>query len=211
MRHAGLGGRPSVVVGVVLILVVGVVGMIESRAPLGAALSVGEVELVSTGSGGAPTNAHATSRIALSQNGRYALYRNTGEALYWQDLEADPPVVVVVNRNLDGNVVSGSEPAISGDGCTVAFVSGDSRLVVGDTNGRTDVFVRPMCPTPGAIERVSVGPGGVEVTDRGSGNPALSGDGTVVAFRSDSAQIVPDSEGMSGRTDDVFVRDLDTG
>ncbi len=177
------------------------------------AIERGETELVSVGSGGAAAQVNAVQRLALSGNGRFVLYRDSGEGLIWQDLVGSPSSAVLVNRNLDNNVVSGAQPAISSDGCMVAFVSTDSRLVAGDTNGRQDVFVRRMCPTMGPIERVSLGPGGVQVTDASSGGPVLSGDGSTLAFLSTSTQIVPGMEDSSARfsTEDVFVRDLATG
>ena len=56
--------------------------------------------------------------------------------------------------------VPSSEPAISGDGRYVAFMSLADNLVPGDTNESTDVFVRDM--VTGTTERVNVGPGGVQ-------------------------------------------------
>jgi hypothetical protein len=73
------------------------------------------------------------------------------------------------------------EPAISADGRFVAFASGGSNLVAGDTNGHTDVFVRDRVAQ--VTRRVSVGPDGQQA-NRGSRDPAISADGRFVAFSS---------------------------
>jgi Tol biopolymer transport system component len=70
-----------------------------------------------------------------------------------------------------------SEPAISADGRFVAFASEATNLVPGDTNGASDIFVRDT--RDGLTTRVpllSTGPSGAAC------QPALSGDGTTVAF-----------------------------
>jgi hypothetical protein len=84
-------------------------------------------------------------------------------------------------------------PAISADGRYVAFSSNASTLVSNDTNGRQDVFVRDC--VAGVTERVSVSSGGVE----GDGHSywcRISGDGSKVAFRSGSSNLV--AEGNNG-------------
>jgi hypothetical protein len=61
--------------------------------------------------------------------------------------------------------------------------------------------------TPATIERVSVGPNGVE-GNNDSLFPAISAHGRFVAFESDAANLEPnDTNGSS----DVFVRDRQTG
>ena len=97
------------------------------------------------------------------------------------------------------------QPAISGDGHVVAFVSAATNLVPGDTNGQADVFVhdRPS----GTTERVSVNSAGAE-GDGSSERPTLSADGRYVAFSSSATNLVPgDTNGQS----DVFVHDRRTG
>jgi Tol biopolymer transport system component len=59
----------------------------------------------------------------------------------------------------------------------------------------------------GTTERVSVGPGGVQASEF-SGIPALSASGRFVAFASVASNLVP---GDTNDTDDVFVRDRQTG
>ena len=80
-----------------------------------------------------------------------------------------------------------------------------SNLVVGDTNGNVDVFVRDL--VLGVSTRVSVDSAGVQGND-GSRPPAISADGRFVAFTSTASNLVP---GDTNGIEDVFVKDLQTG
>src|SRR5258705_84014 len=114
---------------------------------------------------------------------------------------------------------------LSDDGTKVVYSSAADNLVDGDTNGHTDIFLTtltpgtpPTPPNPGAggapanpgvspavvsTVRISVGPGGVEGNGDSPG-PAITGDGTKVAFTSNSTNL-----GTShAKGDDVFVRKL---
>lgn len=97
------------------------------------------------------------------------------------------------------------EASLSRDGRFVAFTSGATNLVPGDTNGRDDIFVRDL--QSGATTRVSVGAGGVQGT-RDSRTPAISGTGRYVAFVSEAPEF---AAGDTGTTPDVFVHDRQTG
>jgi Tol biopolymer transport system component len=104
---------------------------------------------------------------------------------------------------VQGNGESGLDgiATISADGRFLAFTSSASNLVPGDTNGVYDVFVHDR--RWGTIERVSVGPGGVQ-GNRESGAATISADGRFVAFDSSASNLVP---GDTNDEDDVFVRD----
>ena len=94
-------------------------------------------------------------------------------------------------------------PSISDDGRSVAYLSGATNLVVGDTNGWQDVFVYDG--QSGTTTRVSVGPGGAQ----GNGdslNPAISADGRWVAFISLSSNLVV-VDTNDAADFDVFVHD----
>ncbi len=92
--------------------------------------------------------------------------------------------------------------AISGDGRFVAFRSAATNLVPGDTNGKTDVFVRDRWT--GAVERVSVSSSGAQ-GDGDSSDPALSNDGRYVAFASHANNLVTDVPANTSR--DIFLHD----
>ncbi len=93
-----------------------------------------------------------------------------------------------------------TQPVMSLNGRFVAFVSTATNLVPGDTNGVGDVFLRDL--QLGTIERVSVGPGGVECTHSCS-YPAVSDDGRYVAFNTATALVASDTNNAL----DVYLRD----
>lgn len=95
-------------------------------------------------------------------------------------------------------------PAISADGRFVAFTSVASNLVVGDTNGEPDVFVRDRLARK--TTRVSIGPGGHE-GNAGSADPSISPGGRFVAFASRAGNLVP---GDGDGTPDLFVHNRRT-
>jgi Tol biopolymer transport system component len=113
------------------------------------------------------------------------------------------PGMRVVSRG-PSNPGSGSSysPSISADGRIVAFDSEAADLVAGDTNGKSDVFLRNV--NREVTIRASVG----NDVAQGSGDsqrPSVSGEGRAVAFDSSSTSLVPgDTNGYL----DVFVRDL---
>jgi len=96
--------------------------------------------------------------------------------------------------------------SISPDGNWVVFTSAASNLVGDDFNDSEDVFIKDVAS--GQIQRVSEGPGGLEASGfqtEPTAPPAVSADGRVVTFASDSSNLLGagDRNGVS----DVFVRD----
>src|SRR5882762_9285321 len=92
---------------------------------------------------------------------------------------------VTTRVSTDSNGTEGNNQSyyssISADGTKVAFESYASNLVDGDTNGTWDVFVKDL--TTGVTTRVSTDSNGVQ-GDSDSFNPAITPDGTKVAFES---------------------------
>jgi Tol biopolymer transport system component len=99
-------------------------------------------------------------------------------------------------------------PAISADGGIIAFYSQATNLVVDDTNGMPDAFVRDL--ETGVTERVSVDTAGREMANGANlaDAPAISADGRFVAFVSGDPEL---SAGDTGDDYDVFLRDRQTG
>jgi hypothetical protein len=95
-------------------------------------------------------------------------------------------------------------PSINGDGSTVAFTSFATNLVADDTNLMPDVFIHDR--QAGVTERVSVSTEGAE-GDLPSVNAAISADGSVVVYISDSNLVPEDTNGRG----DVLVRDVQAG
>src|SRR5262245_18928628 len=112
--------------------------------------------------------------------------------------------VSVATSGAQGNDYSGSQ-AVSSDGRFVAIWSRASNLVPGDTNGKSDVFVRDRLS--GTTELVSValagGPGNGDTI-----GAAMTPDGRYVAFQSLADNLVA---GDTNGTEDIFVRDRLTG
>lgn len=120
----------------------------------------------------------------------------------------------------DGNTDSGvAQVSMSGDGAVVAWTSTAARMVAGDTNEASDVFVMDLRRR--TVQRASVSSTGAQQEEPGveeaqpqfgsfaSVNHSLSvsADGRRVSFDSRAANLVPgDTNGRS----DVFVHDLVT-
>jgi Tol biopolymer transport system component len=101
----------------------------------------------------------------------------------------------------EANGASGA-PSISADGRLVAFHSLATNLVSGDTNMVSDIFVRDRLTQ--STERIC----GTVQADGFSITPAISADGTVVAFASAATNLVPGD--TNGRVD-IFTCDRTTG
>jgi Tol biopolymer transport system component len=172
-------------------------------------------ELVSVSSSGEQGNG-GSAPSAISADGRYVAFSSDASNLVAGDTNGTEDVFVrdrelgttermsVSSTGQQGNDES-FEPAISANGRYVAFTSGASNLVAGDTNGNWDVFVRDR--KLDTTKRVSVSSSGREGNGT-SWQPAISADGRYVAFISRAKNLVP----RDPKWYDVFVRDrkLDT-
>ena len=94
---------------------------------------------------------------------------------------------------------SSESPSISADGRFVAFTSGASNIVPGDTNSRRDIFVRDTLTN--TTTRVSVDSAGNQ-RNIDSYSPSISADGRFVAFTSGASNF-----DLGTDTSDIFVRD----
>lgn len=179
-----------------------------------AAIAAADTTRVSVDSSGAEANA-GSSVSSLSADGSVVTFASTASNLVPGDTNGASDVFVHdrtsgmterVSVDSAGAQVTGAStnPVLSGDGNTVAFVSTASNLVAGDTNGRLDVFVHDRAT--GMTERVSVASDGSQASSD-SFSPSLSHDGGRVAFASLAANLVP---GDSNATFDVFVHDRTT-
>jgi Tol biopolymer transport system component len=121
--------------------------------------------------------------------------------------------------NRGNDLVESERATISGDGCRIAFWSGSTNLVEGDTNQVTDAFVHDRCVAGGRTVRVSVGPNGAQANDY-SARPVISRNGRYVAFESAATNLISGSflgglvGGGGNDTNgerDVYVHDLGPG
>jgi len=130
---------------------------------------------------------------------------NNSSDIFVRDLSTNTTTRVSVDSaGNQGNGGSGS-PSISADGRFVGFTSGATNLVPGDTNNRSDIFLRDLLTN--TTTRVSVDSAG----NQGNGGfllgffiPSISADGRFVAFESFVPNLVP---GDTNDSADIFVRD----
>ncbi|SNS76708.1 WD40-like Beta Propeller Repeat [Streptosporangium subroseum] len=175
----------------------------------------GAIERVSVASDG--TQADAFSLLPdISADGRYVGFSSGATNLVPGDTNEQTDTFVrdrqtgkterisLASDGTQGNGLS-TQPLFSVDSRFAVFQSDATNLVPGDTNGRSDVFVRDR--STGKTERVSVASGAVQA-DGSSRDPFISADGRFVAFDSDGTNLVP---GDTNGHVDVFVRDRQTG
>jgi RHS repeat-associated protein len=158
-------------------------------------------------------------RPSISPDGRYIAYGSFANNLVAGDNPDVGDVFVydrssgsteLVTRSYTGGASDYSppyiaQPVISADGRYVAFMSGSTNLVLGDTNGQTDVFLRDL--TTDITTLVSVDSAGTQANYVSQG-PVISPDGRYIAFASDAWNLVP---GDTNGARDAFVRDTATG
>jgi hypothetical protein len=173
--------------------------------------SGGTTSLVSLDSSGIQANGNSYYP-SISSDGRFVAFWSSASNLVPGDTNGVVDVFVRdrqtgttqrVSVDSNGLQANGGSyyPSISSDGRYVAFWSIATNLVVADTNGVSDVFLRDR--QVGTTERDSVTSAGVQGNDD-SYSPAISADGRYVAFYSVATNLVPgDTNGVG----DVFVRD----
>jgi len=176
----------------------------------------GTTERVSVDSVGAQANDGTDDAPAISTDGRFVAFASWASNLVAGDTNARVDVFVrdlqngttervsVDSTGGQGNAASG-RPSISADGRFVAYESDASNLVIGDTNGSSDVFVHDRAT--GTTERVSTDSTGAQANSF-SLYGAVSGDGRFVAFTSSASNLVA-SDSNAGW--DAFVHDRTTG
>jgi Tol biopolymer transport system component len=178
--------------------------------------TTGATSLVSADLAGVPGNDGSYEQPSISADGRFVAFRSRASNLvlgdgshvddvFVRDRETETTTRVSVDSaGGEGNAMSASA-SISADGRFVAFESGASNLVPGDTNMHFDVFVHDR--VSGITLRVSTDSGGTQANGA-SREPSVSPNGRFVAFWSDASNLVP---GDTNGTSDVFVHDRLTG
>lgn len=169
----------------------------------------GTTERVSAGTNGEQGNGHSTYPD-VSDDGRYVVFQSGANTLgpndgngasdvFLRDRQAGTLTRASVGPGgIEAN--GGSQfPRISAGGRTAAFESSASNLVSDDANGKDDIFLRDRLA--GTTERVSLASNGTEGNGH-STNAAINGDGTVVVYQSDAANLVA---GDANGATDVFA------
>jgi Tol biopolymer transport system component len=174
----------------------------------------GTTTLVSKSSSGTEGDAQSVAP-SISADGRYVAFYTASTNLVTGDTNGVPDIFVRDRQTGSTYLVSKSSTGVLGDGTSagpsagggrfVAFFSGATNLVSGDTNAAVDVFVRDrQTGTTTLVSRSSSGTEG----DAQSDAPSISADGRYVAFESDATNLVP---GDTNAKTDIFVRDRQTG
>jgi archaellum component FlaF (FlaF/FlaG flagellin family) len=160
-----------------------------------------------------------TDSATISANGRYvAFYSNSSNLVpgdtngtgdvFVRDLRTGTTTRVSVTDTGAQAGSGGFNPAISGNGRYVGFISDTPDLVSEDTNGIGDVFVRDL--VAGTTSRVNVTSTGEQVHDGESYRSYvyLSADGRYVTFTSSASTLVPED---TNNRYDVFLHDRMSG
>jgi len=173
-----------------------------------------DIYRVSVDSAGVEGNGDSRQR-SISADGRYVAFTSSlndlvaGDTGFRDIIVHDRQTGVTERVSVDsvGTQANGDSgtPSISADGRYVAFASGASNLVAGDTNGKTDIFVHDRLT--GRTELLSVDSAGVQA-DYGALYPSISANGRLVAFQSASLNLVAND---TNAHNDIFVRDRQTG
>jgi VCBS repeat-containing protein len=178
-------------------------------------LNTGAITLVDTAADGSQANNQSYNPV-FSADGTKVAFVSDASNLVTDDTNVQSDIFVKdlttgaimrVNTTVDGSQVDGNggKLGISADGTKVVFSSFANNLVTDDTNVQSDIFVKDL--TTGAIMRVNTTADGSQA-DAYSSNPAISADGTKVAFISDARNLVLNDTNVQS---DIFVKDLITG
>ncbi len=176
---------------------------------------------ISVSSSGAQADGHS-EYASVSGDGRFVAFQSSATNLVASDSNGFDDIFVRDRKtrttrrvsmglggaqsNGDSRICVGYAPSISTDGTFVAFGSGATNLVAGDTNSSADVFVRNR--KTGKTRRASVSTAEVQANQGGSSYCSISGGGGLVAYESDSTNLVAGD--TNGETD-VFVRNWRNG
>lgn len=179
-------------------------------------LREGRTTRVSVSSSGGQGDDWSGVTLALSPDGRYVGFDSEAGNLVPGDTNGFLDVflhdrstgktsrISLASDGTQGNHLS-QAPAISADGRYVAFESFAENLVPGDANGYSDVFLRDRRTDRTTL--ISHTPAGVP-SEANSFHPTISADASLIAFQSESGDVVPgDTNGMS----DTFVQERATG
>jgi hypothetical protein len=180
----------------------------------------GETTLISVNSLGEQANADSFIPD-ISADGRFVAFSSDasnlidGTASSFAQVYVHDRVTATTTRvSVDGSGAAANghsfNSGMSDDGRFVAFVSDGSNLVIGDTNGRRDVFVHDRLT--GATTRVNVDSTGAQANGASNlsfnGGQAISANGRFVTFHSSASNLVAnDTNGVQ----DAFVHDRVTG
>ena len=181
------------------------------------ALASAEIQTVGSLDDGVFTGGDGSYAPQISQDGQFILFLSHARNLADSNTASDrlnvylaypsDHKITLISGGLNGMPANGAAgPAsVSSNGLFVAFESSSSNLVVNDTNGFRDIFLRDV--TNGVTILVTAGLNG-SGANGDSRNPLISPDGRFVLFESVATNLVA---GDTNRTTDFFLWDRSTG
>ncbi len=179
--------------------------------------ATGAVTLISSDSNGNP-GTHYSWNGAVSNNGRFVAFyswatnfgfNNTKYNVYLKNVQTGTLTMISTdaygNEGNNHSYEDGFPPAISSDSRYVAFTSKATNLVPGDTNGKTDIFLKDI--KTGALKIVSTNASGRQANGS-SGQPIMSANGRYLVFFSLASNLVKRDP---NRKADIFIKNIQTG
>lgn len=159
---------------------------------------------------------NVSSAPSISSDGRYVAFASDASNLVTAD--TNNRTDIFVRDRLSGSTSRASvgsggfagfddsySPVISGNGRYVAFTSASSSLVVFDTNGVPDIFLRDLDQE--TTTRINVD-SSEDQSNGESGEPVLSADGELIAFSSTATNL---ESGDTNASPDAFLRNRPSG
>ena len=152
---------------------------------------------------------------STSSDGRYTVFASDASNLVSGDTNGTRDIFLFdnqtnttrrLNLSRQGEQANGpsNRPVISADGRYVAFESTATNLILGDTNGFSDIFVVDVIT--GAIDMLSLDASGTRANNSNF-RPSISSTGRYVSFESSATNLV--SSGTSVGVSHIYVRDRD--
>jgi flagellin-like hook-associated protein FlgL len=181
-------------------------------------LETGAISRLSTDSSGNQASGGHSYRVTFSPDGQSVLFESHATNLVAGDTNGQEDIflrnlqtgsVTRVSTDSTGAQATGGQSygaVFSPDGQSMAFRSGATNLVAGDTNGTDDVFIKNL--VTGVVTRVSTDATGTQAVGGASYFPSFSPDGRYLAFSSVATNLV---SGDTNGVDDAFIKDLETG
>lgn len=162
------------------------------------------------------TPAGSSDSFKMSANGRFIVFASADASvtagdtngkidIFLRDLSSNTTEMISTTPT-GGQLNDDSKVGdISADGRYIVFTSAANNVVPGDVNNREDVFVRDRKQsTTTLISKTNVGVTG----NKASIKPAISCDGSYIAFASDATDLVA---GDTNGQQDIFLADRITG
>jgi hypothetical protein len=175
-------------------------------------MQTGVTRRASISSSGAQSNGNTFTGSSLSRNGRWVAFCSSASNLapgefaaaydiFLHDTQQLQTFRISVNTAGIAANQSSYDPAVSDDGRFVAFQSFSSNLDVLDTDRESDIFLRDRTANTTRL----MSRGATFGSNDDSFVPAISADGDVVVFHSESSDLVP--QDTNARVD-AFARDV---